>query len=362
MQSFILLIQTFLARNGAPEWLLKPSAWIALGSAAALILIVLRTMLRRSPEAATQAPPEKTTKQQEPSGGIFGAWTEAFASQIPESEKEHREFGAILKQAGFYSKTARASVYAYRFLLLVFPLICAGLLAIASPARDTWKILFIGGVAAAILSIIPRLFVWYRRKVRLAQINGGLADMLDMLSMCLGGGMSISASLEHVAKNLTNYPALSDELFIMRRQAEVGSLRMALVDFSNRIDTPEVRQVSTLLARGEALGNSLNGSFLDQADHFRMAKKQLATLQANRMPVLLTFPLLFCFAPAVLIILMSPALLQVSEFLNPKNADNPLTNNATINTQRVVDTLNSLDQDVSAANQRPTAGAAANDM
>jgi hypothetical protein len=93
-----------------------------------------------------------------------------------------------------------------------------------------------------------------------------------------------------------------------------------------------------------------------------MAKKQLATLQANRMPVLLTFPLLFCFAPAVLIILMSPALLQVSEFLNPKNADNPLTNNATINTQRVVDTLNSLDQDVSAANQRPTARAAANDM
>jgi hypothetical protein len=91
-----------------------------------------------------------------------------------------------------------------------------------------------------------------------------------------------------------------------------------------------------------------------------MAKKQLATLQANRMPVLLTFPLLFCFAPAVLIVLMSPALLQVSEFLNPQNGENPLANNGTISTQRVVNTLDSLNQDVSAANQRPAAMEAGN--
>src|SRR3989442_12999058 len=88
-----------------------------------------------------------------PSGGVFGAWTEALAAQIPESEKERREFGAMLKQAGMYSRTARASVYAYRFLLLVFPLVCAGLLAIASPGEQTWWIIGGGGIAAAVLSI-----------------------------------------------------------------------------------------------------------------------------------------------------------------------------------------------------------------
>jgi tight adherence protein C len=288
------------------------------------------------------------------SAGIFGAWTEALASQIPESEKERKEFGAILKQAGLYSRTARASVYAYRFLLLVFPLLCAGIIAIASPPGETWKIMGIGGIIAAILSIIPRLFVWYRRRVRLTQINGGLADMLDMLSMCLGGGMSISASLDHVARNLASYPALSEELHIMRRQSDVGSLRMALADWANRIDTPEVRQVATLLTRGDSLGTSLSGSLLDQADHFRIARKQLATLQANRMPVLLTFPLLFCFAPAVLIILMSPAMLQISEFMNPANRNYPLANSENVSTQRIANTLGSLNQDISPANRRPT--------
>src|SRR5687768_8375552 len=143
-----------------------------------------------------------------------------------------------------YSSTARNSVYAYRFLLLLFPLVCAGLLAITSPREQTWKILVGGGIVAAMLSILPRLFVWYRRRTRLAEINAGLADMLDMLSMCLGGGMSISASLDHVSKNLSSYPSLAEELQIMRRQTEVGSLRLALTDFASRVDTPEVRQVA----------------------------------------------------------------------------------------------------------------------
>jgi tight adherence protein C len=349
MSDLILHIQNMLSQAGAPEWLQKPSAWIALAASLGIVAMLVRMLFKRSHETQLAAP--AAPARREPATGVFGPWTDALASQIPESDKERKDFGAVLKQAGMYSPTARSSVYAYRFLLLVFPLLCAGILSLSAPAGQTWKIMGGGAIVAALLSIIPRLYVWYRRRARLAQINGGLADMLDMLSMCLGGGMSISASLEHVAKNLLSYPALSEELQIMRRQSEVGSLRMALVDWANRVDTPEVRQVATLLSRGDALGTSLSGSLLDQADHFRTARKQLATLEANRMPVLLTFPLLFCFAPAVLIILMSPAFMQISEFMNPANPNNPLTNNESISTQSIADTLNGLDQNISAARQ-----------
>lgn len=344
MNDAILHIQNLLSQSGAPEWLQKPTAWIALAASLGIVAMLVRMLLKRSRETQLTAPAAPSRRER--TAGVFGPWTDALASQIPESDKERKEFGAVLKQAGLYSPTARASVYAYRFLLLVFPLVCAGILSLSAPANQTWKIMGGGAIVAAILSIIPRLYVWYRRRNRLAQINGGLADMLDMLSMCLGGGMSISASLDHVAKNLLSYPALAEELQIMRRHTEVGSLRMALTDWANRIDTPQVRQVATLLSRGDALGTSLSGSLLDQADHFRTARKQLATLEANRMPVLLTFPLLFCFAPAVLIILMSPAFMQISEFMNPANSNNPLTNNESISTRGIADTLNSLNQDV----------------
>ena len=339
MNDFILQMQERLAEAGAPVWLQQPGAWVAIVCGIGVLFVVIRILFKRTPARAPAA--------REAGGGVFGSLTEALAGQIPESAKEHREFGAMLKQAGMYSRTARASVYAYRFLLMAFPMFCAGLLAVFSPREQTWRILIGGAVIAATLSIIPRLYVWFRRRTRLTEINAGLADMLDMLSMCLSGGMSISASLDHVSKNLGGYRALAEELQILRRQSDVGSLRIALADWAGRIDTPEVRQVATLLSRGDQLGTSVSGSLLDQADHFRTARKQLATLQANRMPVFLTFPLLFCFAPAVLIILMSPSMMQLSDFLNPANpADNPLANNQTLSTERLAETIGSLDQTI----------------
>ncbi|MCI0358354.1 MAG: type II secretion system F family protein [Planctomycetaceae bacterium] len=343
MNELIQNIQSQLAEVGAPAWLQQPAAWIAIASGLAVMLVLIRMLIKRTAENRI----DTARDNRDTRGGVFGPLTEALAGQIPESEKEHREFGAMLKQAGMYSRTARASVYAYRFLLMTFPLFCAGLLAIFSPREQTWRIMIGGAVIAAALSIIPRLFIWYRRRVRLAQINGGLADMLDMLSMCLSGGMSISASLDHVSKNLAGYPALAEELQILRRQSDVGSLRIALADFANRMDTPEIRQVATLLARGDQLGTSMSGSLLDQADHFRTARKQLATLQANRMPVFLSFPLLFCFAPAVLIILMSPSMMQLSDFLNPENpANNPLANNQTLGPAALSESIRNLDQNI----------------
>jgi hypothetical protein len=123
MNELIIHIQNLLARSGAPAWLQKPSAWLALASSLALIVMLVRMLFKRSREAQVAPAPAPQAPRRQQATGVFGAWTEAFASQIPESEKERKEFGAVLKQAGMYSPTARASVYAYRFLLLAFPLL-----------------------------------------------------------------------------------------------------------------------------------------------------------------------------------------------------------------------------------------------
>jgi tight adherence protein C len=349
-------IQIWLADRGAPEWLQSPVAWFGVACFVLAVPVILRLLFSKKQGAE----PARPVDPRRPTGGVFGSLTDALASQIPESEKERVEFGQMLRQAGLYSPTARSSIYAYRFLLMVFPLFCAGLLAVFSPPSQTWRILFAGGIIAAMLSIAPRMWVFLRRQRRVGQINAGLADMLDMLGMCLGGGMPLSQSLDHVSKNLTAYPALGEELQIMRRQADVGSLRMALADWANRIDSPEVRQVATLLTRGDQLGASISGSLLEQADHFRTTRKNLANLQANRLPVFLTFPLLFCFAPAALIVLMSPAFLELSEFFDPDNGKNPLANNESFSTQRIVDTLDSLDQTIDTS-VRPGSSSVLND-
>ena len=313
------------------------TAWCIFGAVVFSILFIVRRMTRGKVHAEAPAPKPMSEQELDVSlrapgqNGVFGLFTDALAAQLPEREKERNEFRQLLRQAGLYSRTARVSIYALRFVLMFVPVVTACVLALISPAEYAIRILIIGGIIGGSLSIIPRLYVFFRRSHRLTDIRAGLSDMMDMLSMCLGGGMPLSPSLDHVAHNLESYPALAEELLILKRQAEVGSLKRALADFADRIDLPQVRQVAGLLARGEQLGSRLSATLLDQADHFRSTRRQLATMQANKTPVILTLPLMFCFAPAVLILLMSPTALQLTEFLRPSQGDAVLDGNATTN-------------------------------
>ncbi|MFT5522432.1 MAG: tight adherence protein C [Pirellulaceae bacterium] len=311
--------------------------WGILGAIVVMIIMLRRTLKKKKEEEEKK----RFIDQGDGQEGAFGNLTDALAAQIPESSKETKDFQTLLRQAGLYSRTARGSIYAFRFVLLFFPLMCAGILAVLDPP-NTMRYLIFGGIIAGGLSIIPRLYVFFRRSHRVREIRAGLADMMDMLSMCLSGGMALGTSLDHVAQNLMNYPSLAEELRILKRQAEVGSLQLGLRDFAERIDLPQVRQVAGLLARGETLGSQMSNSLLDQADHFRNTRRQMATMHANRTPVVLTLPLMFCFAPAVLILLMAPALFTLTDFLNPREGAGVMDGNETISIQSVSDSMNSL--------------------
>ena len=177
------------------------------------------------------------------------------------------------------------------------------------------------------------------------RIRQGLADTIDMLSMCTSGGLGVSESLQHVSGQLAAYPELAQELLILKRQAEIGSLKRALADLTARVDLPEIRQLATLLTRGTKLGTRLSGSLNEQADHLRTARRQMATARANKTPVKMVLPVLFCFAPAALILLTAPAVLELHDFLVPRQdqvAESSST--PTFGTRAIVNALGDLDQ------------------
>ena len=283
------------------------------------------------------------------SEGVFGALTPALAAQIPESRRETRDFRKMLRSAGLYQPHAAITIYALRFVLLAIPLIAAGFVAVAAPSDETFRIMMLGAFAGVALSIVPRIYVFMRRRKRQLNIRRGLADAMDMMSMCTGGGMGISQSLEHVASQLVSYPALAEELLIIRRQAEVGNLKQALADFSDRVDITEARLLTNLLTRGDKLGTKLSGTLMDQADHMRQSRKTMATARANKTPVKLVLPIVFCFAPAALLMLLSPAVLELKDFLDPPaGQQGVLSNNQTLGPQSIFSTLDSLDQNLAA--------------
>jgi tight adherence protein C len=275
----------------------------------------------------------------EPEAGIFGDWAPALAAQLPESEAEQKEFRLMLRQAGIYQPRAPETIYALRFILLVAPLLVAGILAVLLDSQYTTPILVTGVVMAAILVVVPRLYIYFRRRRQMQKIRNGLADVIDMLGMCVSGGLPLSAGLEQVARRMTAYPECANELLLLKRQAELGGIKRALEDFTQRVNLPEASQLAGLLLRNTSLGTELVGSLALQADHLRVARRQAALAEANKTPVKLIFPIMFCFAPAVLILLTAPAIMQLQDFLTTGPAANLSQKNEFPNPQLIPQNL-----------------------
>lgn len=308
---------------------------------AGTLILAWRIVRRRTARHALR-------QQEEESGnGIFVSLAPALAAQLPESPKASEEFEKRLRGAGYYSPHSKAKIYALRFLALIVPMTIAGAIAVYRAPHDTFNILLVGGIVAAVLSVAPRVYVYFRRRQRLNEIREGLPDAMDMLSMCMEGGISVGESLSQVAARLDNYPALAQELSIVRRQAEVGSLTIALSELSKRIDLPEVRGLCSLLSRGDRLGTEVSGTLLEQSDHLRTQRRQRATLRVNKAPVKLVLPLVFCFAPTAMILLVSPAVLELKEFLAPSSGQSVLTaSDGMAGANQIVERLRDLEQDV----------------
>jgi tight adherence protein C len=327
------------------------SAWwpaIVVFVVAVSAFLLIARIWRRKPspeEIRLRQIGHRTSDEPETGEGVFGPLTPALAAQIPETKRERRDFQRLLRQAGLYRPSARTTIYALRFVLMLLPLIVAGVWAVMAEADQTWKILGMGIFAAACFSVVPRLYVFFRRRRRMQRIRHGLADTIDMMSMCTSGGLGLSESLQHVAGQLSAYPELAQELLILKRQAEVGSLKQALADFSARVDLPEVRQLAGLLTRGTQLGTQLASSLNEQADHLRTARRLAATAQANKTPAKLVLPVLFCFAPAALILLTAPAVLDLHDFLVPsEQVAAEAAPGEVFSTGRIVTTLQQLEQ------------------
>ena len=72
---------------------------------------------------------------------------------------------------------------------------------------------------------LPRLYLNWAAERRVDRIQAGLPDALDMMTMCLTGGMPLQDALERVGTEVKhNYPDVAAEFDIIRRQATAGSM------------------------------------------------------------------------------------------------------------------------------------------
>jgi tight adherence protein C len=253
----------------------------------------------------------------------FGILTNVLAALLPTSAMAKQIVDRELRQAGFYSPHARVDYFATRNVALFAWIVLVAFTAFAvyDPQQDlTVLILVIGIVFGILIFATPRLVLQSRARRRVTNIQAALPDGLDMLNMCMTGGLSLQMAFERVGCEIrSSHRDLATEFDIIRRHSEAHTMERALDLFAERIDTPEVRSLAAITSQSVRLGSNVGAAMQEYSDGLRTNQRQRAEERGNRRSVAMLFPVALCLAPPVYILLLGPAVLELRDFALREN-------------------------------------------
>jgi tight adherence protein C len=154
---------------------------------------------------------------------------------------------------------------------------------------------------------------WLSRKVeeRRVAMQRALPDLLDLMVISVEAGLGFDSALSRVVGTVPG--PLSEEFFRMLQETRVGvSRRDAMRHLMDRTDLDELRSFLLAMIQAEAFGVTIANVLRVQADEMRTKRRQRAQEKAFAAPVKMVFPLVFCIFPALFIVLLGPAAIQIT--------------------------------------------------
>jgi tight adherence protein C len=169
----------------------------------------------------------------------------------------------------------------------------------------------IGGFAGFFL---PDIWIKNLGQHRQQDLLLGLPDAIDMMTVCVEAGLGFDAALSRVALNLEG--PIAAECARVLQEMQFGMSRTeALRALVDRTDVPELRTFVSSLIQSAELGISVGDVLREQAREMRVRRRQRAEEQAQKLPVKILFPLLFCMLPAMFVVVIGPAAINVLKTL-----------------------------------------------
>jgi tight adherence protein C len=219
-----------------------------------------------------------------------------------------------LVKAGIYNPAAVSAYYATQVVAALGTALATigGGLLFQIPFEGVIVIGIIMGILGALLPSVILDRAIARRRLRMRH---ALPDFLDLMTVCLDGGLSLQETILRVSIELQlAHPALASELTIVRRDMELGAtVEQALRRCALRADCDELRTLSTFLREAQRFGTKITDALRDFADALRNQREQAAEENAQKVAVKILIPTLLLIFPAIFVVSVGPALLQIQE-------------------------------------------------
>ena len=160
------------------------------------------------------------------------------------------------------------------------------------------------------LFFLPDYWVFSVRDKRQNRIQADAADIIDQMTICVEAGLGFDAALARVAT--TTKGPLTDELRRTMSDIRAGVPRaQALRALADRAQIPEIRQLVTALLQAQKHGVPMAETLRIQSAEMRLKRTQRTEEKAAKLTVKMLFPIIVCFLPVFMIILVVPSLMSL---------------------------------------------------
>jgi len=241
----------------------------------------------------------------------FATWVGTrFEEQLDENRR--RRIRAELNAAGFY-RTSVTRYVGYRVLCAVglptFLLVL--LIVVGSFSVQALIIVLIFGLAGF---MAPSIYLDRRAVVRVRRIDNEIPELVDLLVTTVEAGVGFLSAMQLAARRVRE--PLGQELRVTLREQGMGlGLDDALRNLGSRTKSGNLRMFVQAVLQGETLGVSIGKILRDLAVDMRKARRQMAEERAQKAPIKLLFPLVFLILPAMMLVLLGPALYAIVKTL-----------------------------------------------
>jgi len=175
-------------------------------------------------------------------------------------------------------------------------------------------VFFLAPLFAVLGFVLPNFFVMLTTRSRRERILRELPDALDLLAVSVEAGLGFDGAVTKLTEHMDG--ALVDEFSLTLGEIRIGKSRSeALKRMAVRVPVPEVGAFVRAVTQAEQMGISLGRILRVQAADSRNRRQAAAEEKAMKAPIKMLFPTVIFIFPAMFIVILGPALLNLMDVL-----------------------------------------------
>jgi len=248
--------------------------------------------------------------------GLKDALAQLGGAMEGRSELERNKLKLQLVNAGFRGDSAPMIYHGLRLLCITLFLVPTSGIVLAAYGFSQRSLIYIA-ILGAIGFYLPQIALWLMVSSRKKQIFLTLPDALDLLVVCVESGLGLDAAMRKVCDEMKSHAkVICEEIALANLQLQMGrSRREVLHDLGIRTGVDDMKALAAILIQADRFGSSIAQALRVQSDSMRVRRRQIAEEKAAKTDVQLIFPLVLFIFPAIFVVLVGPAAIQIQRGL-----------------------------------------------